>query len=492
VSALSDAIARRMPEASLAQVSPLHGLRRGSVTTLDLVAQSVAAVAPAGGLLILTGGLVDRTGSFAFTTLLLTAAAVILVALSMSVFARRISAAGGIYTFVTRGLGPVAGMIAGVALLLGYGGLAIDTLRSAVRRIDAASGGGGDGWSADGLVPTLLVVGIGVAITAIIALGPKTSTRVMLVVEAVVVTALIALSVAVFASTGWKAPGVLPDLAAAPPLSSFAEGIGFALICFVGFESGAALGPESRRPLATVPRALVWTVASVAAVYLFGMLAQLSALADGRDASLLTDADFDASPWLGPLIHAVVAASWLACTLACTNALVRLVFTMAREGVLPRMLGRTSARFATPHIAALVAGAALVVGTLLLIGAGRESLFRDVVHLSQSMAFVVAYLAVCAAAIPYLLRIGEFSLREAWPALLGTMTLAAVAVTEVLAEAGADATALCVLLAIIAAATLAHLLRVRSGAVLAARVGAYDTPVASDAISSPVAPPPRS
>ena len=483
MSALSDAIARRTPDASLAAVSPLHGLRRGSVTTLDLVAQSVAAVAPAGGLLILTGGLVDRTGSFAFATLLVTAAAVILVALSMSVFARRISAAGGIYTFVTRGLGPVAGMVAGVALLLAYAGVSIDTLRSAVRRLDAAFGGD-ERWAAAGPTSVLLVIGIGAAITIVIALGARTSTRVMLVVEAVVVAALIAVSFTVFAATGWNVAGVVPDLGAAPSLSSFAEGIGFALICFVGFESGAALGPESRRPLAAVPRALVWTVGSVAAVYLFGMLAQLSAVAAGRDASLLTEADLAASPWLDPVIHAVVAASWIACTLACTNALVRLVFTMAREGVLPRALGRTSVRFATPHVAAVAVGAVLIVGTLLLVAAGRESLYRDVVHLAESMAFIIAYLAVCAAATPYLVRIGEFSLREAWPALLGTVALAGVAATEMLAEAADDATALCILVALIAAATIAHLLRVRSGHGLAGRVGAYDTPVASDAISS--------
>ncbi|ANJ25561.1 APC family permease [Agromyces aureus] len=483
MSALSDAIARRTPDASLGTISPLHGLRRGSVTTLDLVAQSVAAVAPAGGLLILTGGLVERTGSFAFVALLLTTVAVILVALAMSIFARRISAAGGIYTFVTRGLGPAAGMVAGVALLLGYAGVSIDTLRSAVRRIDAAFGGTSR-WASDGFASTLLVIGIGAAVTAVIALGARMSTRVMLAVEAVVVVALIAVSVTVFAASGWNLAGIVPEAGSAPSLPSFAEGIGFALVCFVGFESGAALGPESRRPLAAVPRALVWTVGSVAAVYLFGVLAQLSAVAGGREASLLTEADLAANPWLDPVVHAVVAASWIACTLACTNALVRLVFTMAREGVLPRALGRTSARFATPHVAALAAGTVLVIGTLLLVSAGRDSLYRDVVHLAESMAFIIAYLAVCAAATPYLVRIREFSLREAWPALLGTLALAGVAATEMLAEAADDATALCILIALVAAATIAHLLRVRSGRGFAGRIGAYDTPVASDAISS--------
>ncbi|KRA25719.1 hypothetical protein ASD65_15770 [Microbacterium sp. Root61] len=478
MSALSEAIAGRPPTAGLDAVSPLHGLRRGSIRTVDLVAQSVAAVAPAGVLLAQTSGLVSRAGSFAFFDLLLTATIVVLVALSMSIFARRISAAGGIYTFVTRGLGPLLGMVAGAAMALGYAAISIDTLRSGVRRITSLI----DPTGGDGALPAVLVLLGGAVITLVIALGARMSTRIMLVIEAIAVSAILIVSVAVFASTGWNLSPLVPDLSHVPPITSFAGGIGIAVVAFVGFESGAALGPESRRPLSSVPRALVWTACALAAVYLFGVAAQLSAMpAAGQEGTLLADAAYlSGASWVEPTIDIVIAASWVACTLACTNALVRLVFSMAREGVLPRLLGATSRRFASPHIAAVAIGAILTFGTLVRLWGGRESLYADVIGIATSMGFILAYLLVSAAACAYLLRLREFSFREAWPALVATVALAGVVATEV-AGIGSSRVALWVFAALVAGLALAHVVRCRYGPATV-RVGVYDTPVASDAL----------
>jgi amino acid transporter len=488
-SALGDAIASALPSKSLASRSPLHGLRRGSVTTLDLVAQSVAAVAPAGVLLTAAGGLVHAMGSFAYVALVLSAGVVMLVALSISVFTRRIAAAGGIYTFVTRGLGPVVGIVAGVAIAIGYASVAIDTLRSAVRRIESllepVTGGASQTPGTGGSV--LVIVVCTVLILVPVIWGARVSTRTMLVLEAVSVTAILALSVAVFVSGGWDLAPLIPDPRSLPSLSSFAAGIGVALVYFVGFESGAALGPESRRPLASVPRALVWTAAALGIVYLFGVAAQLSAAAggvEGRTSYHISEATMQASPWIGPTVDAVIAMSWIACTLACTNALVRLLFTMARERVLPAWLGRTSRRFATPHRAALVAGAILAGGTILQVAGGRGSLLDDTIGLATSLAFVVAYLLVCAAAAPYLLRIGEFTLREAGPAIAGTGILVAITAVEVVGLGGEQLASLAILIAVLTVAAVVHAARLRAGGIAMARAGAYDTPVAADALTT--------
>lgn len=484
LSALQEAIARRVPSSSLDAASPLHGLQRGSVTTVDLVAQSVAAVAPAGVLLAQTGGLLSRAGSFAYLDLVLTAITVLLVALSMSVFARRIAAAGGVYTFVTRSIGPVVGFVAGAAIALGYASVAIDTLRSGVRRLGGLITAESQPTEGN-LLLVALVVAIGVVITAVIALGARMSTRVLLVVEVITVSAILVVSTAVFAGTGWNVSGLVPDWGNIPPLDSFASGIGLALVGFVGFESGAALGPESRRPLSNVPRALVWTASAIAVVYLFSVAAQLSAAATGTsEGTLLSNADqLAAIPWIEPTIDGVIAASWIACTIACSNALVRLVFTMAREGVLPRALGRTSVRFGTPHVAAVVGGGILVAGTLLVLQLDRETLLREVISLSTSVGFIVAYVLVCAGAVVYLARIGEFSLREAWPALLGTVALLAVMATTTIAEAESDLLPLLAFAAVVAVATIVHAVRYRFGS-LRRGLGAYDTPVASDSLSA--------
>lgn len=485
MSALSDAIARRQPAASLSVRSPLHGLRRGSVRTIDLVAQSVAAVAPAGVLLTHSGGLVSQLGSFSFVALLLTATVVVLVALSMSVFARRISAAGGVYTFVARGLGPVAGIAAGAAIALGYASVAMDTLRSGARRLGGLLAPAG---SEDATTTVLLGLACTAVIVVVIVCGARASTRVMLVIEAVAVAAILAVTVVVFAGTGWDLTPLIPDPRAMPSLSALAGGIGIALVSFVGFESGATLGPESRRPLASVPRALVWTAVAVAIVYLFGTGAQLSAGsggAPGRTSTLVSPSVLEAAPWTATLIDAVIAASWIVCTLACTNALVRLVFTMAREGILPAWLGRTSLRFATPHRAAIAVGGVVAAGTTLQSWSGRGSLLDVTIGLATTVGFLVAYLLVCAAVAPYLLRLGEFTLREAWPAMVGTVALAAVAVTEVTGVAGLDRIALAITLTLLALAVTTHVMRSRSGRRPPSQAGAYDTPVAADALATP-------
>ncbi|SDZ55716.1 amino acid/polyamine/organocation transporter, APC superfamily [Herbiconiux ginsengi] len=434
-----------------------------------------------------TGGLVSRGGSFAYFDLLLTATIVVMVALSIAIFGRRISAAGGVYTFVTRGAGPLLGIAAGSAIALGYGGMAVDTLLSGVRRIVALLffGEFGERASAQLLTVILLVVVVAV-ITLVIALGARTSTRIMLAIEVVAVAAILTVSVIVFARAGWNVSGLVPDLAAAPSLGSFAAGIGLAMTGFVGFESGAALGPESRRPLASVPRALGWTAGALAAVYLFGVAAQLSAAPTspgGATNTLLASTEFaQTAPWIAPAIEGVIAASWIVCALACTNALVRLVFSLAREGVLPPALSGTSLRSATPHRAAIAVGAVILVATLLREVTGWDSLFARVLTLSSSMGFIVAYLLVSVGAVAYLIRLREFSSREAWPAVLAAVALVGVILAEVLSADDGRRTALMVFTTILIAACVVHMVRVRRDPALRARLGVYDTPIASDAL----------
>ncbi|MEV5071155.1 APC family permease [Microbacterium sp. LMI12-1-1.1] len=458
------------------------------MTTVDLVAQSVAAVAPAGVLLTHSGALMNRLGSFAFVALVLASGVIALVALSIAVFARRIAAAGGVYTFVTKGLGPVAGITAGAALAIGYGSVAIDSLRAGVRRLERLLAPGSEMTDAaataapDHTVSIALTVVIFALLVAVIIVGARVSTRLMLAIEVLAVSVIIVAAIVVFASTGWNLSPLIPRPGDMPSMSALAGGIGVALLSFVGFESGAALGPESRRPLAGVPRALVWTVGALAAVYLFGVAAQLSAAGSAGTAStLLSGATPGAPVWQATAANWVIVASWLACTLACSNALVRLVFTLAREGVLPSWLGRTSLRFASPHVAAVGVGAALTAGTIAHILSPRGSLLDETIGLASSLCFVIAYLLVCAAVVPYLLRLGEFSVREAWPGLAGAVALVGVTVTEVV---GSDVATVTIVCALLGAAAIAHALRLRAGALSPTRVGAYDTPVAADALST--------
>lgn len=485
--ALERAIAEREPLAGLDATSPLHGLRRRNIGGWDVVAQSVAAVAPAGVVLLNPIALGQRTGSFAFVSLVITLAVVMLFAMTISVFARRIASTGSLYTFVVRGLGPVAGIIAGIALALCYGGIAVSTLTSAARRsvalVEHATGRVADAWLLPGVV-----VGFGMLIVAAIGCGLRLSTRVVLVIEILAVAMILTLSCVVLQASRWNLAALAPDLSVPFDPSAALTGVGVALVAFIGFESGTTLGPEARRPLATIPRALTWTVIGVGAVYLVGGAAQLSGAATlpdtpgSMDVPLVGLAADAGLTGLGPLIDLIIALSFLACALASTTALVRLAFAMSRERLLPPLFGRTWSRFGTPAAGAAVIAGGITVAPLVWIAImGTGEGIRAYTSPAALTGYIVASVLLCIAAPVFLVRLGEFTWRAAIVALVCAAVLAAALVHDVMTASEAFVPGLLLAGALTGLAIVACLLRMRRLGI-ADRLGLYDSPVASDSI----------
>ena len=485
--ALERAIAERQPLAGLDSTSPLHGLRRRNIGAWDAAAQSVAAVAPAGVVLVNPLALGQRAGSSAFVSLVITLIIAVLLAVTISVFARRMASTGSLYTFVTRGLGPVAGVIAGVALALGYGGIAVSTLMSASRRtvalLEHATGVAPAGWALPGVIAMF-----GVLIAAVIACGLRLSTRVMLVIESAAATTILTFSFVVLHSTGWNLAALAPDLSAAFDSGDVLTGVGVALVAFIGFESGTALGPETRRPLATIPRALLWTVLGVGALYLIGAAAQLSGganLDDTADPAALPLVHLAAELGLAglePLVDLIIALSFLACALATTTALVRLAFAMSREQLLPPSFGHTWSRFGTPAAGAALITAGVTAAPLIWFAVnGTGEGIRSYTSPAAVTGYVVASVLLCIAAPVFLLRIGEFTWRAAIMALVCAAALGAVLVHYVTAAPEPLVAGLVLAAALACAAILACLVRMRRRG-LAGRLGLYDSPVSSDSI----------
>ncbi|MCI2956604.1 APC family permease [Agromyces atrinae] len=495
MTALERAIAERTPLPGLATTSPLHGLRRRSVGSWDVVAQSVAAVAPAGVVLVSPASLGQTAGSFAFLDLAVTVVIIVLLAATISVFARRMASTGSLYTFVTRGLGPTLGIIAGTALALGYAAIAISTLVGASRRtvglIGRATGDAPPTW----ILPVVIAV-FAILIGSVIVCGLRPSTRIMLVIEIGAVATILALSIVVFISTGWNLGALVPDVSEPFSVSTVLSGVGIALIAFVGFESGTALGPESKRPLATIPRALMWTVIAVGVVYLVGAGAQISGDAaiggSGVEGELPLARLVESAGFAGaaPLIDLIIALSFLACSLATTTALVRLCFALSREGLLPDVFGRTSMRFGTPAPGAVILTTGVAAVPLVwIVVSGSADGIRSFTTPSAIVGYVGAYVLVCIAAPVFLLKIGEFTWRAALPAILAGTALGAALVHDVASKMATDATGVVIGLAIAIVTATICLVRVRRRPELRAHLGLYDTPVASDSIGGvPAAP----
>lgn len=471
-SALADAIEQARPRRDLGVSSPFAGLRRRHAHTVDVVAQSVAATAPAGVLLVHPGAVFARSGSFGFFDIALTITLVVGVGLVIGIFARRIASTGALYTFAARGLGPHVGLVTGAALGIGYLAVAMNTLASGSQRLaDLLSGG-----AASPLLVIALITGFGAVIALVVARGLRMSTRVLLVLESVAVLTVLGLSVAALSVSRWDV-GLLVPRAADFSMEAIITGVAFSLIGFVGFESGAALGPETRRPFAAVPRAVMWSVGATGLVMLVGTAAQLSIVAEQPGAASLA-----AVTGFAHLIDVIVAVSFLACALAMTNAATRLAFAMSREGLLPAALGRVSRR-GVPAIGGLILAATVTaVPVAVLAAGGTRQDMRVVTSPASILGFVLAYALVCAAAPVFLGRIGELTARAVLVSTVPLAGLLCVLAFYLGATMRENPAGLLWAAGILAAVVGAGSVRLLRNPAVAARIGVHDWPVDADTI----------
>src|SRR5690606_11472029 len=121
----------------------------------------------------------------------------------------------------------------------------------------------------------------------------------------------------------------------------------------VGFESSAALGVEAARPFRTVPRSLQGTVLVTGVVFLASVLVNSGPVGE-RGASR--------GHWFAPgrvhsvadgLVTLVLVLPFATLALCAWVAATRLVFSLAREGLLPRSLGVADAASRVPRAASL-------------------------------------------------------------------------------------------------------------------------------------------
>lgn len=440
VNALLEVIVRPKAAPGFAATSPVGGLRRRTVGFVGTVAQSVSAVAPSAAATTMPVLVASLAGAGTLWSVALAMGLCLLVAGTINEFARRLPATGSLYTYVSHGLGARPGLVAGVALLLGYGFIAMFALCGSAYFLVALLG---RVWSGATLpvAALLIVVVAAVAVFLVVGAGVRISTGATLLIEAVSVALVLILVGALLVAAG--STGVPSVDLAVPGIPGLAVGAALAVTGFVGFESATTLGRESARPLVFIPRAVRLAVLASGLLYLLSTYGQLTALrglsrSAGTGGSLIDDlADSSQLQWVGLLLDLSVAASLLACAIASVTALVRVLFTMALDGVLPPVLARVDARRRTPLVAAAwtvgVVGA--VPALLIAVGVGLWSALQILVVVAAA-SFLVAYLLVAVAAPPFLARVGEPSRRATVLAvltavLLGFVTLVYLAVEVV-------------------------------------------------------------
>lgn len=488
MTALERAIARPEPVHEFAATSPLDGLDRRSVGFADVLAQSVAAVAPSAAattMILLVSGVATPGGTL--VAVLIASVLALLVARTINQFTRRLVASGSLYTYVAKGLGAAPALAAGAAVIVGYGFVSVFALLGGAhylailaQRVWPAFGGG--------LAMVAILVLEAAVLALVIVRGIRISTRVALVVEVLSVAIVVALLIVLLVLAGPVDIALtLPGEGAS--VSAIAAGVVLALTAFVGFESASTLGVEARAPLRNIPRAIAWTVVVAGGLYVLAAYTQVAGFAAlGRDLNGSTSpvnelaTAYGIDSW-GILADVGIAASFLACAIASTTALTRVLFAMGRDGVLPARFGRTHPVHRTP-ISAVAVAVPLVAATpiaLVLAGVGAWDAMEAVIVVSAA-GYITAYALVCLAAPAFLRRIGELTPVAAVVGWASAAVLSAGLVVYLVVETTAGNPGAWVAIGLAGLVAVGVLWRLRADAPSLDGIGAYDEPVASQVL----------
>jgi amino acid transporter len=383
------------------------GLRADCLTFPEILAQSIAGATPTAGAAASIPIAFASAGNGTWLTYVVAAIGLLLVSINMNHFASRSSSAGGLYTYVAKGLGQTAGILSGWSLTLGYLGLAV------------ALAAGFNHYM--GLVlhemgfelPSILLYAFCMGAVWYYAYTDiQLSALLMLILELASVGVTLLISFLVLGKAGFA-----PDRAQLSLEGTTSGGIALgtviAVLTFIGFESATTLGDEAKAPRRFIPRSLIWSVVSLGIFFSFLAYVEvagfhnISTPLNESESPMAALASFAGMEVLGICLNVGIAFSMFACALAVINAVARTAFSLARHNFYPSWMGKAGHN-ETPYAVVTVFSIFTFIVTVLLFLFGvQDMLIYAYAATIATYGFLFTYILICIAAPVYLSQIGK-------------------------------------------------------------------------------------
>ena len=380
------------------------GLRKNAIGLLGAVIMSAALMGPAVSVYFNPQVSAASAGVATPFVFVLGLVVMLIVANGVMEMSRVLPSAGSFYTYVSRGIGPRSGFVTGALMFLAYALLVPAELALiGIYTHDVLAGYGIDiSWIIISAFFTVLMVFL--CLRGIV--GSIRTATVLFMAEVVVI---IVLSAIILAKGGAHGLTLTPLNPANSPtgISGIALGMVFAILSFVGFEAATTLGEEVRRPRRNVPRAMFFALLFVGLIYVFATYSEMIGFGvDGVNKLVADVAPFSTlantyAPWLNLLVGLAGISSIFAVTMNTNNGVVRIIFAMSREGMLPQRLSHVHPTHRTPTTAiwfVAIFSVVLTFGVGLIAGP-----FNAYVYLGSilTLAIIPVYILTNVAAIRY-------------------------------------------------------------------------------------------
>ncbi len=362
----------------------LHRLKPGAVGLVGVLFLTVTGSAPISAMLFNTpiavgfGNGIGAPAGFLFATIVLAIFSVGYVAM-----ARKITTAGGFYSFISHGLNRELGMASGFLMVAAYSVFEVSLVGGFAyfASLKAARYGVHIEWYWFGFLM--------IALIAVLSFfDVKISARILGIALLCEVATLVAFDLVIFigASSNVSFSAINPVNAfkglsagksGGTALAAGAAGIGifFAFWSWVGFEMAPNYGEESKNPKRNVPRALYISVIGLGIFYTLTSWAGISgyhSINAAANVAQNNSANFYFLPaqhygglFLKDCLSWFIITGSFACGAAFHNTTARYMYALGREGVLPRVLGRTHPKHRSPHLASTTQS--LIAALILLV-----------------------------------------------------------------------------------------------------------------------------
>jgi amino acid transporter len=392
-------------------------LARNAIGLTEVLFQCITHMAPAVATAISIGAATSFAGGITPLAVLFAMIAVLFTAYSMSELARHLPSAGGMYTYVSRGLGSFFGWLMAwsfalaepliMPILLGgfgfYGAIFLSTYLNIEFEL---------AWIALALV-------CGLVVWFLIYRGIALSTRTGVILGAIEIGIFLLISALLIVNAEENTlsvfvpgeDGVLPAF----------QGMIFCLLAFIGFEAAAPLGEETAEPRRTIPQAVIWSAVLVGLFYVFNMYAATVFFGPDQMGDFLAANDGD--PWGGMatevlgtlgglLVIFAILNSCVANANASATAATRSLFAMGRATLISRWFAAVHPEYRSPINAVHFQA---VLGIIVAIGLGlllADDPFEGAAGLNVyvwlgtlvGLLFAGMYIAVNLACIGYFMR----------------------------------------------------------------------------------------
>jgi amino acid transporter len=418
---------------TIENTKPAVRLRTGALNLMETVGQSLAAIGPTLTPALNVSVVAGLAGLGCWLSYFIGTLGVVIVAASVGVLASRHPEAGSYFVYIGRSFGPLAGALAGWAMISAYLFTAIAvSLSFAVFLGDLLGVFGIQLNTASTALLMMVFVG---TVTYAAYRDVKLSSRVGLILEIISISIMVVIIALVVRVKGTVIDPKQLHIGAFKYGAVFSA-LPFVIFSFVGFESSATLAKESANPRRNIPLSVIGC-AAFAGVF-FTLMAYLMVFGIGDDTGKLGGSaapfgDVAATAGLGwttLVVYFAAIISVFACCLASVNAASRLLFSMGKYQFLHRSMGLVHGTHRTPHRAILLCGCIVAATGLALLPAGFLDAF-GYAGTFASFGFVVAYFGLCLVVPVDLKKTAEMKSRHVVVALVGAALMLFVVIGSV-------------------------------------------------------------